>query len=146
MISADLERADPARDRDRRLAGCRPVPSNRARQKARQPASPRPRTTSSNPVPSSGESANYRFLRYLNRASATVEIVEPDAISVEAARDGRFVDAKRGVEHVVALDIEQQIAEIVMQIRPGSAVVVEDAVDCIGLIERQVMKAQVAVD
>jgi len=33
-----------------------------------------------------------------------------------------------------------------MPIRPGSAVVVEDAVDCIGLIERQVMKAQVAVD
>jgi metallo-beta-lactamase superfamily protein len=31
-------------------------PSNRARQKARQPASPRPRTRSSNPVPSSGES------------------------------------------------------------------------------------------
>ena len=40
-----------------RSAGCRPVPSNRARQKARQPASPRPRTRSSNPVPSSGESA-----------------------------------------------------------------------------------------
>jgi len=39
-----------------RSAGCRPVPSNRARQKARQPASPRPRTRSSNPVPSSGES------------------------------------------------------------------------------------------
>ena len=31
-------------------------------------------------------------------------------------------------------------------IRPGGAVVVEDAVDCIGLIERQVVKAQVAVD
>ena len=30
-------------------------------------------TGSSNPLPSSGESANYRFLRYLNRASATVE-------------------------------------------------------------------------
>ena len=37
-------------------SGCRPVPSTRARQKARQPASPRPRTRSSNPVPSSGES------------------------------------------------------------------------------------------
>jgi hypothetical protein len=35
--------------------------SNRARQKARQPASPRPRTRSSNPVPSSGESTNFRF-------------------------------------------------------------------------------------
>ena len=45
-----------------RSAGCRPVPSNRARQKARQPASPRPRTRSSNPVPSSRESTNYRFL------------------------------------------------------------------------------------
>src|SRR6516164_6608431 len=37
-----------------RSAGCRPVPSNRARQKARQPASPRSRTRSSNPVPSAG--------------------------------------------------------------------------------------------
>ena len=38
-------------------------PSNRARQKARQPASPRPRTREvSNPVPSSGESTNYLFL------------------------------------------------------------------------------------
>jgi len=42
-------------------AGCRPVPSNRARQKARQPALPCPRTRSSNPVPSSGESTNFRF-------------------------------------------------------------------------------------
>ena len=40
-----------------------PSPSNRARQKARQPASPRPRTREvSNPVPSSGESTNYLFL------------------------------------------------------------------------------------
>ena len=38
-------------------AGCGPVPSNRTRQKARQPDSPRSRTRSSNPVPSSGESA-----------------------------------------------------------------------------------------
>ena len=45
-----------------RSAGCRSYPSNRARQKARQPASPRPRTRSSNPVPSSGESANFWFL------------------------------------------------------------------------------------
>jgi hypothetical protein len=44
-----------------RSAGCRPVPSNRARQRAHQPASPRPRTRSSNPVPSSGESTNFRF-------------------------------------------------------------------------------------
>jgi len=34
----------------------------------------------------------------------------------------------------------------VIPIRPGGAVVVEDAVDCIVLIERQVVKAQVAVD
>jgi len=34
----------------------------------------------------------------------------------------------------------------VVPIRPSGAVVVEDAVDCIGLTERQVMKAQVAVD
>ena len=39
-----------------RPACWRPVPSNRARQKARQPASPCPRTRRSNPVPSSGES------------------------------------------------------------------------------------------
>jgi len=42
-----------------RSAGCRPVPSNRARQKARQPASPRPRTRSSNPIPSSRESFSF---------------------------------------------------------------------------------------
>jgi hypothetical protein len=45
-----------------RSAGCRPAPSNRARQKARQPASPRPRTRSSNLVPSSRESTNLRSL------------------------------------------------------------------------------------
>src|SRR6516162_3707781 len=39
-----------------RSGGCRPVPSNWARQGARQPASLRPRTRSSNPVPSCGES------------------------------------------------------------------------------------------
>src|SRR6516164_1983273 len=43
-----------------RSAACRPVPSNRARQEARQPASPRPRTRSSNPSPSSAESATNR--------------------------------------------------------------------------------------
>ena len=41
-----------------RSAGCRPVPSNRARQRTRQPASPRPRTGSSNPSLSSGESTS----------------------------------------------------------------------------------------
>jgi hypothetical protein len=41
-------------------AACRPVPSNRARQEARQPASPRPRTGSSNPAPSSSESMQTR--------------------------------------------------------------------------------------
>ena len=45
-----------------RSAGCRTVPSNRARQKARRPASPRQRTRSSNPVPSRRESANHQFL------------------------------------------------------------------------------------
>jgi hypothetical protein len=45
-----------------RSAGCRPVPSNRARQKARQPDSPRSRTRSSNPSPSGGESADFLFL------------------------------------------------------------------------------------
>ena len=42
-----------------RSDACRPVPSNRARQEARQPASPRPRTRSSNPAPSSGESMSH---------------------------------------------------------------------------------------
>ena len=73
-------------------------------------------------------------------------VIEPDAISIEASLDGRFVDAERGVEHVLAADIEKQIAKIVVPIRPSGAVVVEDAVDCIALIERQVMKAQIAVD
>ena len=41
-----------------RSAACRPVPSNRARQEARQPASPRPRTRSSNPAPSANESVS----------------------------------------------------------------------------------------
>jgi hypothetical protein len=68
-------------------------------------------------------------------------VVEPDAISVEASLDGRLIDAEHGVEHVLAADIEKQIAKIVVPIRPGGAAVVEDAVDCIGLIERQVVKA-----
>jgi hypothetical protein len=73
-------------------------------------------------------------------------VVKPDAISVEASLDGRLVDAERGVEHVLAADIKKQIAKIVVPIRPSGAAVVEDAVDCIGLIERQVVRAQVAVD
>jgi hypothetical protein len=63
-----------------RSAGCRPVPSNRARQKARQPASPRPRTRSSNPVPSSRES----------RANLTSIIGHParmDIVDAIAQRD-----------------------------------------------------------
>ena len=48
-----------------------------------------------------------------------------DAKSVEAAPDDRLVDAERGVEHVLAADIEKQIAKIVVPIRPGGAVIVE---------------------
>jgi hypothetical protein len=50
--AVDRDHVDVAGDRS---------PSNRARQKARQPASPRPRTRSSNPVPSTRESANFWF-------------------------------------------------------------------------------------
>ena len=53
---SEQRRLSRLRQRPGRSAGCRSDPSNRARQKARQPASPRPRTRSSNPVPSSGES------------------------------------------------------------------------------------------
>ena len=54
LLSERRSPTPPAADRS---------PSNQARQKARQPASPRPRTRSSNPVPSSRESTNFRFLR-----------------------------------------------------------------------------------
>jgi len=54
-----MPKPNPRRSRwPGRSAGCRPVPRNRARQKARQPASPRPRTRSSNPVPSSRQSVS----------------------------------------------------------------------------------------
>ena len=48
---SEQRRLSRLRQRPGRSAGCRSYPSNRARQKARQPASPRPRTRSSNPVP-----------------------------------------------------------------------------------------------
>ena len=59
---SEQRRLSRLRQRPGRSAGCRSDPSNRARQKARQPASPRPRTRSSNPVPSSGESVSQREL------------------------------------------------------------------------------------
>ena len=55
---SEQRRLSRLRQRPGRSAGCRSDPSNRARQKARQPASPRPRTRSSNPVPSSKQSVS----------------------------------------------------------------------------------------
>src|SRR5262249_5230715 len=45
----------------------RPVPSNRRKKKGRQPALPLPRTGSSNPLPSSGESCELSVPRRLCR-------------------------------------------------------------------------------
>ena len=56
LILEPLRHVSRRSRRPGRSAACRPVPSNRARQEARQPASPRPRTRSSNPAPSSEES------------------------------------------------------------------------------------------
>src|SRR6516165_9455696 len=77
-----------------RSAGCRPIPSNRARQKARQPASPRPRTRSSNPVPSSEESANHQFLssgaHHCGRLDRKTELNDPDwTVGVKLGRDDK---------------------------------------------------------
>jgi hypothetical protein len=74
-----------------RSAGCRPVPSNRARQKARQLASPRSRTRSSNPVPSSEESANFWYLALQRRVvfpSSPCESSDPNY--------GRYRDMRTG--------------------------------------------------
>ena len=54
LLSERRSPTPPAADRS---------PSNQARQKARQPASPRPRTRSSNPVPSSSESGELPYCR-----------------------------------------------------------------------------------
>src|SRR6516165_3406488 len=71
-----------------RSAGCRPVPSNRARQKARQPASPRPRTRSSNPnglLASSNCKANIARARQL--MAAPMAEVDPPALHDTADPD-----------------------------------------------------------
>ena len=76
-----------------RSAGCRPVPSNRARQKARQPASPRPRTRSSNPIPSSGESANHQFRDDFTGSTSRFPALDAPPASFtqkpDALRDGK---------------------------------------------------------
>ena len=92
-----MPKPNPRRSRwPGRSAGCRPVPRNRARQKARQSASPRPRTGSSNPPPSSGESANFRSLsgkRYPSRAQllASREKEHRDRRLVGSANSCRLV-------------------------------------------------------
>ena len=79
---SERRRLSRLRQRPGRSAGCRSDPSNRARQKARQPDAPRSRTRSSNPFPSRGESANHRSrsrrsrgyqIRFGGRASAIEE-------------------------------------------------------------------------
>jgi hypothetical protein len=67
-------------------------------------------------------------------------VVEPDAVAVEASPDRRLVDLESSVERVLAADVEQEIAKIMVPVRPGGAIVIEDAVDGVGLrIERQIV-------
>src|SRR5215470_1190277 len=74
-------------------------------------------------------------------------VVEIDARAIDAAIHRGLVDAARGVEHVVASDIEPQIAEVVVAIRPGSAIIVEHAVDRVGMwIKRDVVQADVTLN
>jgi hypothetical protein len=50
--------------------------------------------------------------------------VEPDAVAVEASPDRRLVDLEGSVEHVLAADVEQEIAKIMVPVRPGGTIVV----------------------
>ncbi len=80
-------------------------------------------------------------------ADRASRVVEAYAATVEASPDRRLVNTEGSFQHVLSADIEQQIAKIMVPIRPGGAIVIEDAVDHVGLrIERQVVKAEVAVD
>jgi hypothetical protein len=57
----------------------------------------------------------------------------------QASPDRRLVDLEGSVEHVLAADVEQEIAKIMVPVRPGGTIVIEDAVDGVGLrIERQI--------
>ena len=74
-------------------------------------------------------------------------VVEPDAAAVEPPPGRRLVDFEGSVEHVLPADIEQQIPKILVPIRQVRAVVIEDAVDRVGLrIERDVVEAEIAMD
>src|SRR4030095_7739142 len=58
-------------------------------------------------------------------------VVEPDAVAIECASDGRLIDRERGFEHWLARNGQNEIARIVMAVGPGGAVVVEDATDIV---------------
>jgi hypothetical protein len=68
------------------------VPSNRRVKRRDNPASPRPRTRSSNPVPSSRESTNFRFLRRAiareeaRRSGSRSGITTPQATTCSSTR------------------------------------------------------------
>src|SRR6516162_7902167 len=94
-----------------------PSQSNRARQKARQPASPRPRTRSSNPVPSSRESTNFRFLGHRRAPPAWFlpeELCRFDTNVLQRLwSDRRGVGDQHGVEKQKVVDRPRDWADLI---------------------------------
>jgi|SRR6516164_3049210 len=55
-------------------------------------------------------------------------VVEPDTATVELPAGRRFINREGSIQHVLAADIEKEIAEVVVSIGPRRAIVIEDAV------------------
>src|SRR5215813_7163780 len=74
-------------------------------------------------------------------------IVEPDTIATDLSTRGGLINLKGGIQHVFAIHVKEQIPEIMVPVRPGSAVVIENTVDRIGCqIERQIVQSDITVN
>src|SRR5262245_8899981 len=81
------------------------------------------------------------------KARGTDRVVEPDAVAIERASDGRLVDRERGLEHRLARNGESEIARVVMAVGPGGAIVVEYAANLVcGGFDREIVQSEITVN
>jgi len=64
-------------------------------------------------------------------------VVEPDAAAIDGLAGRGLIHGERRLQHVLAPDIEDKIAEVVVPVGPGGTVAIKDVADRVGLrIER----------
>jgi hypothetical protein len=81
----------------------------------------------------------------LRGANSDCQIVDcahgiPDTIATDLSIRSWLINLNGGVQHVLPIHVKEQIPEIMVPVCPGSAVIIENAVDRISpRIERQIM-------